>query len=71
VIFCVAVLLRAVVCQSAAIHEDLCALLVQVFPRQMGPNKLEAVTSMFASLSVRVLIPQRIYAFKRRVVGVG
>jgi hypothetical protein len=66
-----AVLLQSVVCRSAATPEALCALLVQVFPRQMCPNNLEAVTSMFASLSVRVWIPHRIYTLKRRVVGVG
>jgi hypothetical protein len=69
--FCVAVLLQTVVCEIAAILDALCALLVQVFPGQMCPNNLEAVTSMFASLSVRVLIPPRIYVLKRRVVGVG
>jgi hypothetical protein len=50
---------RSFVCASCA------------FTRQMCPNNLEAVTLMFASLSVLVLIPQRINALKRRVVGVG
>lgn len=70
-IFCVAVLLQSFVCQNVAILEAFCALLVHVFPRQMCSNNLEAVTSMFASLSVSVLIPQRSYVLKRRVVGVG
>jgi hypothetical protein len=62
----------AVFCVPTCCHPRrfVCASL-QVFPRQMCPNNLEAVTSMCASLSVRALIPHRIYAFKGRVVGVG
>jgi len=59
------------VCQRVPIPEVLCVRLVQVFPRQMCANNLEAVMSMFASLSVRVLIPQRIHVLERRFVGVS